>query len=55
MWSTDDQAVALAIDDVPHAAFDLVGKRATCRTGAAATEFAPPYQWDEAMLAPFYE
>ena len=45
VWSTDDQAVALAIDDVPHAAFDLVGKRATCRTGAAATEFGTKQCW----------
>lgn len=55
VWSTDDGAVALAINDVPHAAFDLVANRAACRTGAGAGEFPSPYEWDEAMFSPFYE
>ena len=55
VWSTDDEAVALAINDVPHAAFDLLGSRAICRTGAGAGEFQSPYEWDETMLSRFYD
>jgi hypothetical protein len=57
VWSEGDGCVALTIEGVPQAAFDLAGRRATCLTGSAAAlpHFPPPYEWDESVVAAFYD
>ena len=56
-WSSDSQAVLLAINGNVHAVFDFGAQQAGCRTG-----FPPPdgrgwategHAWRDALLAPF--